>query len=65
MYETTPDDFPDLHSTSIQAIDVRVVRMQGLPYRANEEDIVRDVRTRWREGVRERCEVVVCDGGGC
>lgn len=46
MYETTPDDFLRItgpESTPIQGIDVGVIRMQGLPYRSNEEDIVREV----------------------
>ena len=46
VYETTPDDFLRLvgskDSTPVHGGDIAVVRMQGLPYRANEEDIVRE-----------------------
>ena len=43
MYETTPEDF--LRLTGVQdRSDIAVVRMQGLLYRANEDDIVRETR---------------------
>ena len=75
MYETTPDDFLRLtgseDSTPVHGVNITVARMQGLPFRANEEDIVRKM---WRgEGVwvwgweEMRCEgwkVGLCDGGG-
>ena len=60
VYETTPDDFLRLvgskDSTPVHGGDIAVVRMQGLPYRANEEDIVREglcglVRVCWRGDV--------------
>ena len=45
MYETTPDDFLRLtgsqDSTPVHGVNIAVARMQGLPYRSNEEDIVR------------------------
>ena len=47
MYETTPDDFLRLtgsqDSTPMHGVNIAVVRMQGLPYRSNEEDIVREM----------------------
>ena len=60
VYETTPDDFLRLigsqDSAPMHTLDVAVARMQGLPYRANEEDIVREGRGEegvWVWGVRE------------
>ena len=51
MYEAAPDDFLRLtgnqDSTPVHGGNIAVVRMQGLPYRANEEDIVRE---EWRCG---------------
>ena len=47
MYETTPDDFLRLtgtqDSTPVHGINIAVARMQGLPFRSNEEDIVREM----------------------
>ena len=52
MYETAPDEFLRLignqDSTPLHGVNIGVVRMQGLPYRSNEEDIVREI---WEEGV--------------
>jgi hypothetical protein len=64
VYETTPDDFLRLvgskDSTPVHGGDIAVVRMQGLPYRANEEDIVREGLWWIGEGV----PVWGCEGGG-
>ena len=49
--DTTPDDFLRLvgneDNTPVHGVSIGVVRMQGLPYRANEEDIVRERRWGW------------------
>ena len=61
VFESTPNEFLQLIRSEsdipMQIMGISVVRMQGLPYRCNEDDIVRR-GGRGSEGVKvyRRCE---------